>query len=283
MMVIDSHAHAWGRETEYPWVSSCTPPGFDKLVYSAEDLRAHMAALGIDRSVIVATPIHGRGSPYLFDRLADQPDEFLGIGLLDYFADDIDARLERAFEHDGFLGVRFGATHEYDSLWERRDESIEWITSPDLAPFWDALSCYDGPQVHLRIAPSQLDQAAELAAAHPGVTFVLDHMAGPTPREHDLDSPPYDRMRDLAEHSNVCVKVSHTPSKERYPFTDLHDLLREVADCFGTDRMVWGTDYAYAAVRRLPWQTREWLDDVEGLSQTDRARLLGRTFRSLIP
>ena len=281
-MIIDSHAHAWADENRHPWVSNCTPLGFDKIVYSGEDLRGHMRELGIDRSVVVATPIHGRGSPYLFDCLNEHPDEFLGIGVLDYFADDIDARLERAFSYDGFLGVRFGATHEYDSLWETRDETADWITSPELAPFWEALTSYEAPQVHLRIAPCQLEQAEQLAGAHPSVVFVLDHMAGPTPGEHDLDTAPYDRLCRLAEYSNVSLKVSHTPSERRYPFTDIHELIRELADCYGTDRMIWGTDYAYAADRRLPWQTREWLGEVECLSKTDRRRLLGRTFHSLV-
>jgi predicted TIM-barrel fold metal-dependent hydrolase len=282
-MIIDSHTHAWAPREEYPWVSDCTPSGFERLVYTSENLRTHMAELDIDRAVLVATPIHGRGSPYLMDCLEDHPDQFMGIGVLDYFADDIDVQLERAFSHDGFLGVRFGATHEYDSLWERRNDTVDWITSSGLEPFWDALRSYNSPQVHLRIAPRQLDQAAQLANSHPHVTFVLDHMAGPTPSEHDLDSSPYDQMCELAEYSNVYVKVSHTPSEKRYPFTDLHRLIRELTSCFGTERMVWGTDYAYAAVRRLPWQTSEWLDEVDTLSDSDRSRLLGRTFQSLIP
>jgi len=281
-VIIDSHAHAWADENRYPWVSNCTPPGFDKLVYSEANLRAHMAKVGIDRSVIVATPIHGRGSPYLMDCLSDHPDTFLGIGVLDYFADNIGEQLEQAFGHDGFLGVRFGATHRYESLWEDRDETVDWITSPNLAPFWDALTNHERPQVHLRIAPSQLSQAEQLAGAHPGVTFIIDHMAGLVPSKHDLGVSPYDRVQQLAEYSNVYVKISHTPSEKRYPFTDLHGLVRELTDLFGTDRMIWGTDYAYAAERRLPWQTREWLDELECLSKMDRRQLLGRTFDSLL-
>lgn len=281
-MILDAHAHAWADEDVYPWVSDCTPPGFEKLVYSRDDLRAHMRDLGIDRSVIIAPPIHGRGSPYLMDCLQEHPDTFLGIGVLDYFTDDIEARLERAFDTEGFLGVRLGATHRYDSLWETRDESVDWITSPELGAFWDALRSFEAPQVHLQLRPAQLEQAEQLAGAHPDVQFILDHMAGPTPDEHEVDTAPYSRIRNLAEHSNVYCKISHTPSRERYPFTDLHDLTRELADLFGTDRLLWGSDYAYAAASRTPWQTREWLDELEFLSTTDRRRVLGRTFESLL-
>ncbi|WP_436927487.1 amidohydrolase family protein [Halosimplex amylolyticum] len=281
--VINAHEHVWTSEDQQPWVSDLTPPGVEKLVYTVDDLLADMETLGVDRTALIATPIHGRGSPYTMECLREYPDTFYGVILLDYFANDIGERVDRAFEQENLLGVRFGACMEYGTLWEHRTANAEWITSPDLDPFWEALERQTAPQVQIMLEASQIDQAEQVIAAHPDVTFVLDHLAWPTPGEHPPDEPPYTRLADVAEHSNAYVKVTHTPSQEPYPFEDVHGHVRQLVDWFGSDRLLWGTDWVYHFKEGTPWETTHFLDELDFLSTSDRRDLRYRTFETLLP
>lgn len=281
--IIDSHEHAWTFPEEYEWQSENTPPGVSMMVYTVEDVLADMETHGIDQTTLVATPIHGRGSPYTRECLRSYPDKFYGIILLDYFADDITERVHDAFDQENILGFRFGACLKYDSLWGERTNDADWITDEGLDEFWDALSAHDAPQVQILLEPEQFDQAEEVIAAHPDVTFVLDHLGWPTPGKHRARGEQYAVLEDISDYSNAHVKISHTPSLDPFPFHDIHDYVRYLVDQFGTDRLVWGSDYVYHFKKTTYWESLHFIDELPFLSETDRRRLRYRTFESLLP
>lgn len=277
--LVNSHEHVWSES--YPWVSDLTPPGVEKLVYSAEDLLADMEALGIDRTCVIASPIHGRGSPYTLDCLESHPDRLDGVVLLDYFADDIEDRVDEVFERDTLLGVRLGAVMEYGTMWEHRTTDADWITDPGLAPFWRAIERQESAQVQLIVEADQLDQVITVAEEHPDVTVVVDHLAWPRPDRHPPDEPPFSRVAELAECDNVYVKVTHTPSTEPFPFRDVHGHVRRLLEEFGSDHLLWGSDQIYHFKEATPWESLHFLDELEFLSRGDRRDMLGRTYRSI--
>jgi L-fuconolactonase len=281
--VIDSHEHAWTFPNEYDWKSENTPPGVSMMVYTVEDVLADMEEHGINQTTLVATPIHGRGSPYTRECLREYPERFYGIILLDYFADDVEDRVHDALEQENLLGVRLGAFLEYDSLWEEPNEEANWITNDGLADFWEALETHDSPQVQILLHPEQFDQAEEVIADHPEIMFVLDHLGWPTPGDHRARGDRYTKLADISEHSNAHVKMSHTPSIDPYPFHDIHEYVRYLVEQFGTDRLVWGSDYVYHFKETTYWESLHFLDELSFLSETDRRRLRHRTFESLLP
>ncbi|MFB6135364.1 MAG: amidohydrolase [Halobacteriaceae archaeon] len=267
--IVDSHTHAWTTPEELPWETD-GPQGAERIVYTAENVREDMDAMGVDRACLVATPIHGTGSPYTRACLERYPDEFYGVLWLDYFADDVAERVAEALELDGVLGFRFYATGDGD-----------WMTSDGLDPFWEALSGYESPQVQILTDATLLEDVETVVADHPGVTFVIDHIGQPTPGVHAPDEPPYDAMADVAGHSNAHVKVTHTSSEDVYPFEDLHPYLRYLLAQFGSDRLLWGSDFVYHFKQATPWETLHFLDEAPFLSASDRRDLLYRTFESL--
>jgi L-fuconolactonase len=282
-MVVNAHDHAWAPPGEYAWHSENTPDGVESMVYTAENLRADMAEHGIDRTCLVATPIHGRGSPYTLDCIREHP-EFYGVLLLDYFADDVAERVEAAFELDRVLGVRLGARLAYDSLWERADPDADWIVDEALGPFWAAMEAHAdrNPQVQLFAEPEQFDQVEAVVADHPDLTFVIDHLGCPTPGVHEPGEPPYSRIEDIAGHSNAHVKITQTPSERPVPFEDIHGHVRYLLEVFGSERCLWGSDYIYHFKKTTFHGSRQFLDRLDVLTERDRRNLLGRTFDSLL-
>lgn len=279
--IIDAHGHAWTYEDDIPWKSQNTPAGCEYMVYTVEDVLARMDEYDIDRTTLVATPIHGRGSPYTRRCLDAYPDRFYGVILLEYFANDVAERVHEAFEQENLLGFRFGALQEYGTLWGNRDDTADWITNEDLAPFWEAIETHDDPQVQVLLRPGQLADFESVAAAHPDVTFVIDHLAWPGP-EHAADKAPYTGLGSISEHSNVYMKVTQTPSTDPYPFADVHDHVRYVLEQFGSKRLLWGADYIYHFTGTTFWESRHFLEEVPSVSAGDLRDLRYRTFESML-
>lgn len=266
MDVIDAHGHAWADEDEYAWTGDITPRGVEKIVYSVENYLDDMDTLDVDEAVLVATPIHGRGSPYILDCLEAYPDTFYGVVLLAYDADDIAARVDRAFAHDNVIGVRLTGD-EIDDV------------NPEL---WEALTANDG-QAQFLIDPESLDVVEQLAGKYPDIQFVIDHLGMASGvGSHRPDEQPYATMSTLAEHSNVAVKLTHTPSAGPYPFADVHEHVRYLFEEFGSDRLLWGSDYIYHFKKTVLVDTRRFLDELEFLSEGDERRVLGRNMRALL-
>jgi len=280
--IIDSHEHAWTFPEEYAWQSDNTPPGASMMVYTAEDVLAEMKNHGIDQTSLIATPIHGRGSPYTRECLRTYPETFYGIVPLDYFADDITEQVHDALNQENLLGFRFGACLEYDSLWEVRTDEADWIIDNGLSEFWAALGTHDAPQVQIMLEPKQFGQAGKVVAAHPDVTFILDHLGWPTPGKHPARGRHYSKLKDISEHSNAHLKITHTPSLDPYPFHDVHEYVRYLVEQFGTDRLVWGSDHIYHFKETTYWESLHFLNELSFLSETDRRRLRHRTFESLL-
>lgn len=266
MTVIDAHGHAWTDEDEYAWTSGVTPQGVEKVVYTVENYRDDMETLGVDEAVLVATPIHGRGSPYTMDCLREYPDTFYGVVLLPYGTENIAAEVDRVFAQDNVIGVRLTGD-EMDDV------------NPEL---WDALAEHDA-QAQFLIDPEKLSEVERLAGEHPGVQFVVDHLGMATGVDDYLpDQRPYATMSELAGHSNVAVKLTHTPSAGPYPFTDVHEHVRFLTEEFGSENLLWGSDYIYHFKKTSLVDTRRFVDELEFFSTGDRRRVLGRNLDSLL-
>ena len=268
--IIDAHTHAWTNAHELPWETT-GPAGADTIVYTEENVREDMDLLGAEQACLVATPIHGPGSPYTRRCVSTDPDTFYGILWLEYEAPDVARHVEEALEIDNVLGFRFYV-----------DAAGAPLTA-DLDDFWSALESFDAPQVHFLLRPSVLDEAASVVADHPDVTFVFDHIAQPTPGDHPVDEQPYAMMADIAEFDNAHVKVTHTSSQDVYPFADLHPYIEFLINEYGSERLLWGSDFIYHFKQATPWETLHFLEEVPFLSTKDRRQLRYRTFESLLP
>ena len=286
MKLIDSHTHAWGADTaELPWAADVLPPEWDGA-YPHADLAADMDRVGVDEAVIVTTPLYGRGeraNEYTIRSVEAHPDRFYGVGIADVFGDEAEtrARLRRVVGHERMLGVRFHAALEYGEIPGDVNRTGDWIADERLEPVWAELAELDACAFVFPKA-EQLPLVADLAADHPDVTFVVDHMAWPDETTAP-DEEPWTAFAGLAERGNVYAKVSSLPrsSESGWPYEDLHGYVRKLLDWFGAERLMLGSDY--------PWMDRwapyedclSWVDAAEFLSRRDRAYLSYRTFRDL--
>lgn len=281
MRRIDTHVHAWGADSKtHPWYEPILPPGWSGP-YTHDDLITDMNRADVDESVVVTTPLYGRGrdaNDYTLESIAGHPDRLHGVGLVDFFADDVRDRLGTVLDHDRMIGVRMHAALKYDDAPTELDRTGEWILDDALAPVWEEMAALDAC---LFVFPKaqQLGLVGRLADAHPDVTFVVDHMAWPD-ETTTPDTAPWTDFETLATSDNVYVKVSSLPrsSGEGWPYRDLWDYVRNLVEWFGADRLMLGSDYPWMDDWATYEQCLDWVAEARFLSHRDQRYLRSRTF-----
>ena len=151
--------------------------------------------------------------------------------------------------------------------------SIDW--------FWSGCERLGIPLMAL--APGLLGDIAALAARHPGLTIMVDHMGRRSERRDAECFADLDELLALARFPNIAVKATALPcySTEPYPFANLAPYLRRTFDAFGPDRIMWGSD-----LTRLPCSYAECLDhfrhELAFLKDDDLSSVLGGTAARLL-
>ncbi len=136
----------------------------------------------------------------------------------------------------------------------------------------------------LCVAPHQLRQAHWLATQAPDTQFILDHCGVPEVGQQEFE-PWRSDLANLARASNVACKISGLIAygrPERWNSiadiaADLRPYVEHVIDCFGWDRVLWGSDWPVCNLTRGlgDWmQVTEIL--LEGCSDDEVDRLASR-------
>ena len=231
---IDSHQHFWRyNNEEYPWIDETREPL--KVDYLPPDLQPLMEATGIDATVAVQARQNLRETEFLLE-LADEYDFIRGVvGWVDMRADDVEAQLERFAPHPRLVGIRHIVHDEADDrfmLGGNFLRGLAKLTACDLR--------YD-----LLLFPRHLPIAIEVVKRFPEQPFVLDHIAKPFIKDGLLE--PWERdIRQLAACDNVWCKVSGMVTEAAWggwAQADYMPYLDVVFDCFGVDRLMFGSDW----------------------------------------
>jgi L-fuconolactonase len=244
--LLDSHVHFWDpRHLTYPWLAGVPPLN---RPFTPEDLTAacpepadvlfveagrasHQAAAEIDRIRRAA-----RRRPWIRGVVAHADLE-----------DPARARPAiRAYADDPFVvGVRRNV----------QDEPAGFTTADGFRTGVRLLGDTGLPFDACVRAP-QLPELAELAAACPQTTVVLDHLGKPSPPG---DTSWRQALRRLARHDNVVCKLSGlgTEAAPGTPRSLIVATLREALQVFGPGRCLYGSDWP---VMTLATDYGSWLD-----------------------
>ena len=254
MRLLDSHVHFWEpRHLTYPWLAEVPPlnraftpddlatdrPEPADVIFVEAGRAAHQAAAEIDRVRRAA-----RHRPWIRGVVAHADLE-----------DPARARpVIRAYTGDPFVvGVRRNV----------QDEPAGFTTTDGFRAgvrlLGDAGLPFDAC-----VRAHQLPELAELAAACPRTTIVLDHLGKPSPPG---DTSWGQALRRLARHGNVVCKLSGLAT-EAAPGTApslIVATLREALETFGPGRCLYGSDWP---VMTLATDYGSWLDLVHAALAT---------------
>jgi len=224
-----------------------------------------MDEVSVDRVVIVPPSWEGDRNDLALEAAQQYPTRFAVMGRFPLEHPAEAARLMTWRQQPGMLGVRLTF---HRSPWRGwfEDGSVDW--------FWTAAERAGLPV--MVFVPGLVRQLGVIAARHPGLRLMVDHLARPVGARDEAAFADLDELLALARHPNVAVKASALPcySSEPYPFPGLHRHIRRVYDAFGPRRMLWGTDYT-----RLPCSYRHavtlFTDALDFLSAGDKEWIMG--------
>ncbi|WP_028138941.1 amidohydrolase family protein [Bradyrhizobium japonicum] len=237
-MIIDAHQHFWDpARADYPWMAA------DELApirraFGPADLAPLLKANGIDASILVQC----RSS-------LEETEEFLAIAhatpsvigvvgwadLTDGALSDTLARLRGLPGGDKLVGIRHQVHDEADPDWLLREDVQRGLT----AAFAHDLT-YD-----FLVRTRELPAAIATAQAFPQARFVLDHAAKP-PIADGGSAEWSHRIKALGTCGNVWCKISGLATEAVWNDWDVERLfpfVAHAADCFGEDRLIFGSDW----------------------------------------
>ncbi|WP_020579352.1 amidohydrolase family protein [Actinopolymorpha alba] len=240
--VIDAHQHFWDPSTGgYPWLAR--EPESIQRAFDYADLAPHLAAYGIDGTVLVQSADSDEDTDAMFAQAAAHP-EILGV--VGYVPLEQPARAERRLQEllgrERFVGIR-------NLIHDQPDP--DWLLRADVAEGLALLEAHQVPFDLVAVLPRHLEHVAYLSEQFPNLTVVIDHLAKPpigTPRSEPWTS----LLRDAADNPRVVAKVSglYAATGDPAAFTadDLAPWIASALEFFGPSRLMVGSDWPVAVV-----------------------------------
>lgn len=265
--MIDAAVHLWSADaTRYPWPADATQPP-PSTPGDPERLFRDLGTAGVSRAVVVQSSSYGDDHAYLLDQVAASSGRLAGVGLLRDRGRSAERSAQRLLDA-GCAGIRVIV-----------GDDPGWLASDHAARVWRVAEARTAP-VGLLTGPRTLAAVTDLAVARPDLVLVLDHLAliGPA----DLaDAIPH--LHRMAAAPGVRIKLSalRAVTGEAPPFAGARPVLRAVRDLFGPHRLIYGTDWPYAADDDPYPTTIEALDAALGWSADERELVVERNAADL--
>lgn len=268
--MIDSHQHFWRlARGDYAWLT----PDLGVLYRDFEP--AELAALqvrhGVTHSIAVQAAPTVAETSFLLSLAEANPFIAGVVGWVDF---ETPAALEQLAEwapNPRFVGVR-------PMIQDIADP--DWMLGEALRPCFDAICdaelCFDA-LVH----PQHLGRLLTLCQRHPELRVVIDHAAKPAIAEREFDTWA-EGIAALARETNAHCKLSGlvTEAEPDWKLDSLRPYVEHLLACFGTDRLLWGSDWPVVELAGgyARWRTAS-EELLAGLATDERAAIFGGNAR----
>ena len=265
-MIIDTHVHFWKYDKKRDaWITDDMK--ILKQDYSPAHLIPTLKRNGVDGCVAVQAGQSEYETHFLVE-LAKTHSEIKGVvGWTDLQSKNVEERLQFFSQYNSIKGWRHVVQSEEDDFLLREDFQ-NGIRA--LAPY---NYTYD-----ILIYHYQLKQALEFVSKFPKQKFVIDHCAKPDIGKKNIDEWKV-LMKEMAQHPSVYCKLSglFTETKwkqwsagEFYPYLDV------VFEAFGTDRLMFGSDWPVMLLSGIYVQWKSLLEKyMENFVEEDRLKVFG--------
>ena len=240
-MTIDAHHHFLDpTRNAYPWIDE-RRRAIDRT-FDADDLAPLLSANEIDGTILVQTVHDPRETREMLAVATQRPWIAGVVGWIDLTRADVAEQLDAVADLPGgdrLVGIRHLVQDEADPGWLRRRDVLRGLRAVG-----DRGLAFD-----LLLQPRQLPAAIDAVRSLPTVDFVLDHLAKPPIREGwgAAEMQGWTAgLRALADSQNVACKLSGLVTEAdwaHWHVDDLRPFVEHALDCFGTERMVFGSDW----------------------------------------
>ena len=255
-MRIDAHQHFWKYDpTRHAWITE--EMSALRQDFLPENLTPELEANQIDASVSVQAEQSEEETQFLL-RLAERNPRIAGVvGWLDLRSPGIGKRLEHFSREKKLSGFRHFAQDEPDDHFLTGEEFVRGVKSLRAHGF-----TYD-----ILIYPRQLPAARELVERLPDQRFVIDHLAKPDIKNGRRTKEWTNHIRAISQNKNTYCKVSGLVTEANWASwktRDFRPYLDVVFQAFGTDRLMFGSDWPVCLMAASYGQVRQIVEDYLG-------------------
>lgn len=237
-MRLDAHQHFWKFDPyRDSWIDETM--GVLKRDYLPSDLKPLLTTNSIDGCIAVQADQSEQETEFLL-HLAEQFDFVKGVvGWVDLRDKNLEKRLEYYSQNQYFKGLRHIVQAEKQDFLLLKDfqNGISKLSRFDLT--------YD-----ILIYTFQLNAAIELVKQFPKQQFIIDHIAKPEIRNQKISDWKIG-IQLLAQNPNVACKISGLVTEAdftNFSPSDFTPYLDIVFECFGEDRILFGSDWPVCLV-----------------------------------
>ncbi len=269
---VDAHQHFWryGVE-EYGWIGE----GMDALKrdFLPDELRLELDGQGVYGTVAVQARSAEAETDFLLGLAARYPWILAVVGWIDLRADDLEARLEARASSAVLRGYRHQVQDEpspsaflEDGRFNRGVELLQ----------------RRGKVYEVLIRSQDIPAAAAFCGRHDLGPLVLDHLGKPDVR-HESAAEWAERIRPLAALEHVSCKLSGLITEAPWRAWDGRDLLPYLdaaLECFGPERLLFGSDWPVCLLSGSYGQVRGLAEAATAsLSEAEREAVFGGNAR----
>ena len=233
-MIIDSHQHFWKyNPTRDSWIDDSME--VIQKDFLPKDLKPILKANNVDGCIAVQADQSEEETEFLLQCAKENPFIKGVVGWVDLRADTIEERLEHFAKNKLFKGVRHIVQAEVDDDFMLGSNFLNGISKLEQFNL-----TYD-----ILVFPHQLPAAIELAKKFPHQKFVLDHIAKPRISE-GIENQWLNNIQMLAANKNVSCKISGMVTETKgfkWKKSDFTPFLNAIVTAFGTDRVLFGSDW----------------------------------------
>ena len=265
-MTIDTHVHFWKYDkVRDSWIT----PNMKilKQDYLPEHLALSLKRNDVDGCVAVQASQSEYETHFLIELSKTHPIIKGVVGWVDLQNNNIEERLEYFSQYLIIKGWRHVVQSEPDDflLRENFQRGVKAIAKYNYA--------YD-----ILIYHHQLKPALEFVSKFPKQRIVIDHCAKPDIKTKNI-AEWSKLMKEMAKHPNVSCKLSglftETTWKE-WSASDFYPYLDVVFDAFGSERLMFGSDWPVMLLSGIYVQWKSLLEKyMENFSEDDRQKVFG--------
>ena len=260
--VIDTHLHCFaGRDSKtFPYHERA--PYHPEGAATPEQLLKCMEEAGVDHAIVVHPEPYQDDHRYLEHCLTVGKGRLKGTCLV--FADQPESmkQLPELVKKLAIIAVR---VHAY------APERLPPFGKPELKALWKQAGEL-GLAIQLHLEPRYAPEFEPLIEDLGDVRVIVDHLGRPfqgTPKEHAV-------IVRWGRFKNTVMKISSIPDKETYPYRDIGPVLKQLAEAYGPERMIYGGGFSSGATgdsyRKARERTAAYLSF---MNAADLAKVLG--------
>jgi L-fuconolactonase len=266
-MTIDSHQHFWTFDPiRDSWITD--EMSVIQRSFYPEDLQPTLQQNGIDACIAVQADQSLSETRFLLDLATKNDFVKAVVGWIDLQADAIDEQLSEWKSEKKLAGFRHVLQAEPDTEYMLRPSFLRGISKLKKHGF-----TYD-----ILIFPKHLVTAQKFVAQFSDQPFVLDHIAKPYIKAGLIDVWERD-IKSLAKFENLQCKVSGIITEadwKRWDYEQIKPFLDVVFDAFGTDRIMFGSDWPVCLVAGDYSQVKEIIETyMKDFSISEKAKVFG--------